>query len=73
LKRDDLIAVSGGWCFNIPSETAPQSSTEPATAACEKTLTSEPATQDDEPLEWAGYDCMVVNGKMPVKPTELVD
>jgi hypothetical protein len=23
LTRGDLIAVSGGWCFNIPSETAP--------------------------------------------------
>ena len=28
IKRDQLIAVSGGWC---PSETAPQSPTEPAT------------------------------------------
>lgn len=33
IKRDDLIAVSGGWCFNFPSETAPQSPTEPATEA----------------------------------------
>lgn len=33
IKRDDLIAVSRRWCFEIPSETALQSSTEPATAA----------------------------------------
>jgi hypothetical protein len=33
LTRADLIAVSGGWHFNIPSEAAPQSSTKPTTAA----------------------------------------
>jgi hypothetical protein len=67
LKRDDLIAVSGGWLFNIPNETAPQSSTEPATEAVDETLTtSEPAVQADEPIEWGGYDYMVVNGEKPV-------
>jgi Protein of unknown function (DUF3489) len=62
IKRDDLIAVSGGWCFNIPSETAPQSPTEPATAAVETTATevaanvetpaSEPAAQAATPAGW---------------------
>jgi hypothetical protein len=33
VARDQLIAVSGGWCFEIPSETAPQFNTEPATGA----------------------------------------
>jgi hypothetical protein len=62
LTRADLIAVSGGWCFNVPSETAPQSPVEPATeavalpetAAEPVTPASEPVVQDDEPLEWAG-------------------
>jgi hypothetical protein len=35
LTRTDLIAVSGGWLFNIPSETAPQSPTKAATEAVE--------------------------------------
>jgi hypothetical protein len=78
LTRADLIAVSGGWCFNILSETSPQSSTERATEAFDVahvetrangvTLASEPAAPPDEPLEWGWVDYMVVNG---VKPVEL--
>jgi Protein of unknown function (DUF3489) len=83
IKRDDLIAVSGGWCFNIPSETAPQSPTEPATEAVNganvetpangATSVSEPAAPADEPLDWAGVDYMVVNGETPVKVADLVE
>ena len=80
IKRDELIAVSGGWLFNIPSDTAPQSPTEPATAAVDgaatdvpangEALTSAPAAPADEPIEWGGYDYMVVNGE---KAAELVE
>ena len=83
LTRADLIAVSGGWCFNIPSETAPQSHAELATAAVEteatevtangETLASEPAVDADEPIEWGGYDYMVVSGEKPVDLAKLAE
>jgi Protein of unknown function (DUF3489) len=69
--------VSGGWCFNIPSETATQSSTEPATEAVNgahvetadhpANLVEQPATQEDEPFVWAAANELVVNGTLPVK------
>jgi hypothetical protein len=84
IKRDDLIAASGGWCFNIPSETSPQSPVEPATEAVNGahvdetpaaagTPASEPAVPADEPIEWGGYDYMVVNGVKPVELAKLAD
>jgi hypothetical protein len=63
LTRAALIDVSGGWLFNIniPSETAPQSPAEPATAAIDgahvgETPTSELAVPADEAIELAGRD-----------------
>jgi Protein of unknown function (DUF3489) len=82
IKRDDLIAVSGGWYFELPDEAATQSPTEPATEAIDgahlvtptngATPISEPAVPADEPLEWGGVDYMVVTGVKPIDLGELV-
>jgi hypothetical protein len=71
LTRADLIAVSGGWCFNIPSECPLQQRS--AIDGAGETLTSEPAVPADEPIEWGGYDYMVVNGVKPVELSNLVE
>jgi hypothetical protein len=70
ITRDQLISVSGGWCFNVPAEMAPQSTTEPAGEAIQ--APDEPAWQPDEPIEWAGTDYMVVNGELPKDEPETI-
>jgi hypothetical protein len=58
ITRDQLISVSGGWCFNVPAEMAPQSPTEPAGEAIqapdEPETIAEPDTTEPAKTRRAG-------------------
>jgi hypothetical protein len=41
--------------------------------AAPETPGSEPTVPADEPIEWGGYDYMVVNGVKPVELAKLAD